>query len=144
MSSEILAKEFKSQKKELVHSFVHDLEGFFWVLVWLCLSRDGPACRWCELLPDNQDPQQKLLCIAFTDLFEENDKVLALTKQWMFIERPYFYNDVLGNISVYCTPLQGLLHQFYNALHDTHKHHSSEGLYVKVLNAFTTAEMKVA
>ena len=63
MSSEILGKEYifsdldanddilndptlLLQEKEVpVHNTVHDLEGSFWVLAWLCLSRDGTARR---------------------------------------------------------------------------------------------------
>ncbi|KAK0737995.1 hypothetical protein B0T18DRAFT_296162, partial [Schizothecium vesticola] len=25
------------------HSFMHDLESFFWVLFWICIHRNGPG-----------------------------------------------------------------------------------------------------
>jgi hypothetical protein len=156
MSSELSVKEFifvedvnfeeyddaddmlTTAKKEPVHGFVHDLEGFFWVLVWLCLSRDAaPACRWRELLPDNKDPKQKELRTTFVKTLEASDDVLA-------VKRPYFYNDVMGNISTYCTRLRRLQRQLYKALHDAHKRHGFESLYDKILSAFAAAEAKVA
>ncbi|KAJ2901319.1 hypothetical protein MKZ38_001986 [Zalerion maritima] len=31
------------QDKAEQHSFMHDLESFFWVLSWICLHYNGPA-----------------------------------------------------------------------------------------------------
>ena len=134
----------QTKEDEPVHSSVHDLEGFFWVLVWLYLSRDSPAQRYHGLLPDNKDPQQRLLRIAFTSLFEGSDSVLAFAKHQVFTMRSEFSKDVLRHISTYCNPLRSLLGQFYEALRGAHQRHSFEGLYDKVVSAFTAAEKKVA
>src|ERR1700676_5051749 len=113
MSSEILGREYifsdldadddvlnkpkplSHEKKVPVHNAAHDLEGFFWVLAWLCLSRDGPARRRSELLPDNNDPQQEPFRTVFARIFEAGDDVLALTKQRMFTTSGYFVKSVL-------------------------------------------------
>lgn len=153
MSAEMLQKkyifidsanmQFPLQQKQPVHDVVHDLEGFFWVLVWVCLSRDGPAHRRAELLPDNKDPQHESFRAVFTDLFEESDKVLALTKQNMFRTPKEFEESILGNLSAYCAPLETLLREFHSALEKAHRSHSSDTLYDMVIDAFTAAEMMV-
>jgi hypothetical protein len=162
MSSEILGREYiffdvdanvdilneptpQLQEKAVpVHNAVHDLEGFFWVLVWLFLSRDGPARRQSELLPDHKDPQQESFRTAFTNTFEESDKVLALVKQRLFTTPQHFLESILRNISNYCRPLDELLKKFYLALHNAHRHHSFDDLYDNVIGAFDEAEAKVA
>jgi hypothetical protein len=162
MSSEILGKEYifsdldanddilndptpLLQEKEVpVHNAVHDLEGFFWVLAWLCLSRDGPARRRRELLPDNTDPQQASFRTAFAKTFEAGDDVLALAKQRLFAIPRYFVESILQNISNYCKPLDKLLRKFYSTLRDAHRSHSIKGLYDKVISAFDDAEATVA
>ncbi|KAH9839540.1 uncharacterized protein C8Q71DRAFT_749998 [Rhodofomes roseus] len=37
-----------------VHSFKHDLESFLWVLVWVCLTREGPGERRHDLMSVEQ------------------------------------------------------------------------------------------
>src|ERR1700676_4542455 len=115
MSSEILGREYifsdldaaadvlnkpkplSHEKKVPVHNAAHDLEGFFWVLAWLCLSRDGPARRRSELLPDHKDPQQESFRTAFAKTFEADDDVLVLTKQRIFTMRSTFVESILWN-----------------------------------------------
>jgi hypothetical protein len=127
-----------------MHNSVHDLEGFFWVLVWLCLSRDGPTRRRSELLPDNNDPQQEQFRTVFARTFEAGDDVLALTKQRMFTTPGYFVKSILRNVSSYCKPLEPLLRQFYTTLRRAHENHTSEGLYDELIDAFHDAEAMVA
>jgi hypothetical protein len=156
MSSEILDREFIFEddsiltvpqpllQKKLIHSSVHDLEGFFWVLVGLCLSRDGPTRRRSELLPDNNDLQHEPFRTVFARTFEAGDDVLALTKQRMFVTSGYFVRSVLRNVPPYCQPLEPLLRQFYAALRRAHENHTCEGLYDEIINAFDDAEAMVA
>lgn len=94
---------------------------FFWILVWICLSRDGPARRQSELLCNNQDPRHKSLRTTFTRIFEADDHLLALMKQEMFMSPRRFMTSVLQNVSTYCKPLEDLLRQFYLALRSAHK-----------------------
>jgi len=162
MSSEILGREYiffdvdadvdilneptppLQEKAAPVHNAVHDLEGFFWVLVWLSLSRDGPARRRTELLPDHKDPQQESFRTAFANTFEESDKVLALAKQRIFTTPRHFLESILRNISNYCRPLDELLKKFYLTLRNAHRSHSFDDLYDNVIGAFDEAEAKVA
>jgi hypothetical protein len=159
MSSEILAKRpifprriaVVSRKQRTVgvptqriqletpqHDAVHDLEAFFWVLVWFCMSRDGPATRRVELLAESRD--SSYLRTAFVDLFEADDGGLASNKERMFLAKIHFEATVLPNMSGYCEPLEQLVEEFYDILTAAHKSRDYQGLYDQIIDAFDAAE----
>lgn len=107
------------------------------------MSRDGPAHRQAELLPDNKEPQHQSFRTTFTRLFEAGDDTLALAKRDMFRTPGEFVESVLQKVSAYCAPLKQLLWDLHSALVSALKSHSSGGLYGKIIAAFTAAEVKV-
>jgi len=123
MSSEILAKRpifpkriaVVSRKQRTVggltqriqlempqYNALHDLEAFFWVLVWLYMSRDGPATRRVELLTESLDSSH--LRTAFVDLFEADDGGLV-NKESVFLAKMHLEATVLPNMSGYLNSL---------------------------------------
>lgn len=125
------------------HNEVHDLEAFFWVLVWYCISRQGPAQRRAELLPDDNGPAQGLLVDAFSDAFEGGDALLASTKTCLITDKTSFKEEIRMNVSEYCKPLSGLLKAYYSALRRAHMSHSVAGLHETIIAAFDKAETTV-
>lgn len=148
MSSEILSKRhiflkydlFEGRRRWLMvqpkHDAIHDLEAFFWVLVWFCMSRDGPAQRRMELFPDNEHQPPNGLRDTFAHLFEADDTTLGKTKEGMFVREGDFDANVLAQFSDFCKPLQSLAEQFFDLLQSAYKNHDYDGLYEKIISAF--------
>lgn len=142
MSAEILvrAKYFRREGDGGPEpSFQHDLEAFFWVLVYLCLSRGAPALRRTELLkamPEN--PMATLFQGQFFSLFEAADNAMGYNKYEIMTE-PDDLRRVVRNISGWCRPLVPLVEAFHKALVDTYKSREMDGLYDAVISAFDEA-----
>ncbi|KAI0953778.1 hypothetical protein AcW1_010330 [Taiwanofungus camphoratus] len=128
------------------HSFIHDLESFFWCLVWLCISRDSPARHRTKLMRKDYQPKNKALRQVFADLFESPDNLLVSTKLGFFRYRPDFTASVLKNVTDYYRPLVPLLSDFYQILLDTYIDESREldmAIYNKVTAAFESIEKQL-
>ncbi|KAI3326667.1 hypothetical protein HD806DRAFT_487810 [Xylariaceae sp. AK1471] len=73
------------------HSFMDDLESFFWVLFWLCIHYDGP----------NEGKAVK----QFEKWNIEDTDELARLKLGTVSKRPYFNNTVSAHFTPYYRPL---------------------------------------
>lgn len=73
------------------HSFMHDLESFFWVLFWVCIHCTGPG---------GQRRLSKFQARNFK--ITEN---LAKIKTGSVLEEDKFRKEVEGNVTTYCKPL---------------------------------------
>ncbi|KAI0924109.1 hypothetical protein AcV5_010538 [Taiwanofungus camphoratus] len=123
------------------HDFIHDLESFFWVLVWLCMSRSGPAKRREELITPNSEDDE--FCETFKQLFEGSDDVLVLMKEKVFRVPESFDSAVLDHVTDWCDPLKSLLEKFYDILtaaYADEKRNFDIKIYEAVINAFQTME----
>ncbi|KAI0924873.1 hypothetical protein AcV7_010460 [Taiwanofungus camphoratus] len=133
-----------SQEPEVPkHSFIHDLESFFWCLVWLCMSRDGPERRRTELFRGDNQPKNKALRRFFANLFEGLDDLLVATKVNIFRCQPDFSEMVLNNVTDYYRPLVPLLSDFYQILLDAYTDERQKldmDIYNKVIAAFESIE----
>ncbi|KAF2174352.1 hypothetical protein K469DRAFT_614801, partial [Zopfia rhizophila CBS 207.26] len=70
------------------HSFMHDLESFFWVLFWICVHWNGPGL-----------PRSKT---EYESWNYKDTRELAREKAGLVIEEDKFTNE---NFSAYCKPL---------------------------------------
>ena len=70
------------------HSFMHDLESFFWVLFWLYAHQNGPG--------------QKRSKTEYESWNYKDTKELAREKVGLVIEEDKFTNE---NFTAYCKPL---------------------------------------
>ncbi|KAI0924832.1 hypothetical protein AcV7_010427 [Taiwanofungus camphoratus] len=133
-----------SQEPEVPkHSFIHDLESFFWCLVWLCMSRDGPARSRTELFRGDNQPKNKALRRVFANLFEGPDDLLVATKVIVFLCEPKFSQMILNNVTDYYRPLVPLLSDFYQILLDAYTDERQKldmDIYNKVIAAFESIE----
>jgi hypothetical protein len=60
-----------------MHSFMHDLESFFWVLFWICIHYDGPGrdIGATEFECWNYESDRKLAKLKFGTIGDERDFV---------------------------------------------------------------------
>ena len=73
------------------HSFMHDLESFFWVLFWICVHWNGPG------LPRNKTEYDSWNYKATNEL--------AKIKTGTVHEEDKFDKEVISNFTAYCRPL---------------------------------------
>ncbi|THH10375.1 hypothetical protein EW146_g8388 [Bondarzewia mesenterica] len=148
ISPEILGKEHMScvpydLDDEPKHDAVHDLESFFWVLLYLSFVRSGPCIRREELISAPL-PVKTRLQRSFVRLFEApNRDVLIISKQKVFDVDRVLKKDILPLISPFCSPLTCLISEFHGILHEAYKSYSFEGIHDKVIAAFERAELSL-
>ncbi|KAI9775934.1 MAG: hypothetical protein M1839_000723 [Geoglossum umbratile] len=73
------------------HTFMHDLESFFWVLIWICIHYTGPG----------QDRE----ATDFDFWNYENTTKLAKIKQGMVVHEGDFIKEISQNFTPYYQPL---------------------------------------
>ncbi len=133
MSAEILAQKIYHRNPavtnepdiEVTHRVLHDMESFFWVLVYICLTREGPGGARRGDLSKNE-----ALMMVVYHLFDSPDKEnLAESKRSMFAHPDHFEKFVLCHLTKYFEPLRDLLLKWWHLLvllyrlHGTKKEH---------------------
>lgn len=73
------------------HSFMHDLESFFWVLFWLCAHWNGPS--------------QERAKTEYESWNYKSTKELAEIKTGKVLKEDKFNMEVNENVTAYCKPL---------------------------------------
>ena len=73
------------------HSFMHDLEAFFWVLCWICIHYEGPNKG--RVVP------------SFEEWNYKKPDDLATTKAGLVVEQERFLKKVTENFTDYYKPL---------------------------------------
>ncbi|CCM00795.1 uncharacterized protein FIBRA_02837 [Fibroporia radiculosa] len=111
------------------HSVIHDLEGFFWVLLWVCISRSGPAIRRRQL--NNPDPSSKFHR-EWSGLFE-GDNVVYKKQRVMMLPRTSFVTWLTPLLPDYHKPLTHLLADLRDILQEAYREHR----YDDVENLYT-------
>ncbi|KAL8906150.1 MAG: hypothetical protein Q9207_002183 [Kuettlingeria erythrocarpa] len=74
------------------HSFMHDLESFFWVLFWICICWDGPG-------------QERRKVKEFEEWNTKRIEELAEIKIGKVFEEDVFDEEMSDHFSEYCKPL---------------------------------------
>ncbi|KAA1477283.1 hypothetical protein DENSPDRAFT_828628 [Dentipellis sp. KUC8613] len=99
----------------IFHSAIHDLESFFWVLVYLCLTRAGPG-------GEHRDPPEDPKTCAQLDnvvscLFNsDNDMVIARNKHDLFQSLEDLQGYIIPHFHPYFQCLSDLVLDWWNAL----------------------------
>ncbi|KAL1681411.1 hypothetical protein EV122DRAFT_275152 [Schizophyllum commune] len=106
----------------VLHDAIHDMESFFWSLLYLCVTRSGPGGDKREELdgdvPDdspNAEEVAGLRRIVFC-FFGDETETIALNKAQLFDEPDLFEESVLRHIHPYFEPLKPLLRQWWDLL----------------------------
>ena len=74
------------------HSFMHDLESFFWVLLWICIHWNGPG-------------EERRKTNEFEEWNTEPVEYLTKTKIGMASEEDRFSKEIGDSFSEYCKRL---------------------------------------
>ncbi|KAI0072497.1 hypothetical protein K474DRAFT_1711526 [Panus rudis PR-1116 ss-1] len=130
----------------LFHCWLHDLESFFWVLLWCCISRGGPGgMRRPELWSNT--PAEKPLRESFRQLFEHATLDGMASFKWRLLNHQTYFRDMLHHTSTYCKILNPLLADFYKILRRAFKegNHTSDlvnTVHDEVVAAFAKTEAR--
>ncbi|KAL1707693.1 hypothetical protein EV121DRAFT_277882 [Schizophyllum commune] len=106
----------------VLHDAIHDMESFFWTLLYLCITRSGPGGDRREELegdilddaPSVEDVAE-LRRIVFC-FFGDETETIAMNKAQLFGEPDLFETDVLRHAHPYFEPLKPLLRQWWDLL----------------------------
>ncbi|TCD63615.1 hypothetical protein EIP91_005166 [Steccherinum ochraceum] len=115
-----------------IHSAIHDMEAFFWVLLYLCLTYEGPGKRVQEPDPDTKN--------LLRDTFETRDTARLAQEKAAFFTKPNGaakMDDCLRHIQGHFKPLTGLLKEWWAALFDSYYVYDSiedAGIHRKILD----------
>ncbi|KZT70394.1 hypothetical protein DAEQUDRAFT_764574 [Daedalea quercina L-15889] len=127
-----------------VARFYHDLESLFWVLLWVCLCRAGPAMRREELsvvqFTENQVASEYTYIFGDADYFR-----VALRKERLIRDKKRFRRS-LSCISSWCSPLRPLLHKLWCILNKGYRarNFACEDTYQTFMDAFEETERNLA
>ena len=117
------------------HSFWHDLESLFWILLWLCMHRAGPTMQRPELLWNIEEGRHAR--VAYKLLFGDTSNFYLANNKAMTIRYEDQFEGYLMDIHRWCWQLRPLLRQFSVILRDGYRsHHFSVN---ETYDAFTAA-----
>ena len=128
-SGEILSdRRYFHGHHNVFHDAVHDLESFFWVLVHICLTRQGPGGVRREELEQKNEAKEKynglrrvILCF-----FDSDVTTMAANKAEIFTHPDEFDQYVLDNFHEYFQPLKDLVKEWFHLLVLAHQFHAFE------------------
>lgn len=113
------------QQQTPIHTAIQDLESFFWVLVYLCLTRCGPGgARRTEI--DSSGPASETLSnlkfknlhSAIWCLFNSNDERTITNSKEELFDHPELFSDLQALFHPYFDPLKPLLTEWWQLLRD--------------------------
>jgi hypothetical protein len=133
MSAEVLLNKAMipviDEIRQLAPRQLHDLESVFWVVCWICLTRDGPG-QWRQDLKKAGSPA----AIIVTSIFEpESPRAGGEDKRELFGNTIIFTRDIVDNIAPYFEPLKPLVTEFYRILRTAYRNASYERLHMAVM-----------
>ena len=125
MLSKNIAQSFRTEP--FTHNAIHDMESFFWVLVYICLTRNGPGGkRRPELMPPKPGGRSPLYN-TIQKVFENvNLSDLALQRQNLVMDLLLFNQDILNHFHPYFEPLRPMMEKWYTLLQRGRSYHSIE------------------
>jgi hypothetical protein len=129
-SGEILSgrRYFSGHQGTVFHDAVHDIESFFWVLVHICITQQGPGgVLRGELEQRNRENEgYDGLRRVVHFFFDSNMSTMALNKAEIFTHPDEFEPYVLANFHGYFLPLRDLVREWYHLLILAHQFHAFE------------------
>jgi len=126
-SGEILSGQryFHGHHDKVFHDAVHDIKSFFWVLVYICITRQGPGdVRRKELEQENEEYNGLRRVVHF--LFESDMNTMAANKVEMFTHAGHLEEYMLDNFHDYFQPLRKVVKEWFHLLILAHQFHAFE------------------
>ncbi|VDC05604.1 unnamed protein product [Peniophora sp. CBMAI 1063] len=117
------------------HTLAHDLESFFWVLLWVCMCRVGPAkardfsgkagkadFRRADKKDDKkwrwEHDLRRINGLVARTFEDPNWTNLGRTRKAVFLNQSGEWDDLLDSVSHYLTPLKDILVAYHKGLCD--------------------------
>ncbi|EPT00126.1 hypothetical protein FOMPIDRAFT_90767 [Fomitopsis schrenkii] len=121
-----------------LHDFIHDLESLCWVLVWICVARDGPARRRRDMHSKEDTWELNKLRRDIKTLFEDSHTTMAIAKQAVMLQVAFQKPPLVGHVSEFFSPLKPLITDFLRILVKAYQEHSTDSgaIYKLVFEAF--------
>ncbi|TFY70025.1 hypothetical protein EVG20_g2910 [Dentipellis fragilis] len=121
------------------HDAIHDLESLFWVLCWICLTREGPG-KIRETWPKSTE-QVNLIRATIAETFEHNSsKDIARFKLELLGTLGTWSNKIMGAASPYFMPLSDCLYDLHELLWDTYGTRDFSRIHEEFLAILAQAE----
>ncbi|KAG5640244.1 hypothetical protein DXG03_009699 [Asterophora parasitica] len=138
MSPEVLAgnsffRNVMQSKQPFIHTSVHDVESFLWVLVHICLTRRGPGMKMGrhELDPNHKDYDHNgPLCKIVTQCFDGDEGTINATKEAFYVDFDLFKLKILDHFHPYFAPLKSLVRQWWETLVHAYKFRANEYYHI--------------
>ena len=125
MLSKNIAQSFRTE--DFTHNAIHDIESFFWVLVYICLTRNGPGGKRRPELTLPKPGGRSALYNTIQKVFENaNLSDLTLRRENLVMDLLLFKQDILNHFHPYFGPLEPMMEKWYTLLQRARHHHSIE------------------
>ena len=101
------------------HTAIHDMESFFWVLLYICLTRCGPGGYRRKELSNGwplNTMEDKRLASVVSRLFGGDRPTLRVNKNLLFDQQEDLELHILPSIHPYFEPLKPLILNWWNIL----------------------------
>ena len=114
------------------HSFMHDLESFFWVLFWICVHYTGPD--------KEGEPKPK-----FEKWNYDSAEEVAMLKKGIVDHEEDFNKIINTSFTIYCQPLIPCIKELRKIVFPRGQRWGTEdhGLYIRVKGALNKARDKL-
>ncbi|TFY73880.1 hypothetical protein EWM64_g10132, partial [Hericium alpestre] len=131
-----------STQEGIPHDAVHDLESFFWVFCWLCMTREGPGKKRefkrgtlsPEALVEAQNAQ-----VAIFETFENGYNTPEKKKDLMTSEST-FEEKIIASFTPYFGPVKPVVRYLYRALQKAFRKRKFDELHTTFIDVFKVAE----
>ncbi|KAI5853656.1 hypothetical protein GGS23DRAFT_608368 [Durotheca rogersii] len=109
------------------HSFVHDLESFFWVLLWICIHYDGPG-------------KKSRVVDEFDQWNYANMDLLATWKSGIVSKDAFFIQKMTRCFTPYYEPLLPWVNRLRRVVFDNNWQEGDETLYTRMRDVLCKAQ----
>ncbi|KAL4245222.1 hypothetical protein ABKN59_010024 [Abortiporus biennis] len=120
----------------IYHSPVHDLESFFWLLCWICITRSGPSTSRLGDLDVKFNKDDQKIALLNHELFEEEDMVKLGDNKRKYFCDGNFFNELVGSFSPYFAKFSLLVRSLRLTLYSAYKNQKFDGLHEDFLEMF--------
>lgn len=130
------------------HRPIHDVESFFWLLCWICMSRRGPCTPRGDLPPetsvmqdtDKKDAEKdKLALSAVDDLFNCPMRICGVRKRDVLLWVQDYEGDVERHLAPYFRPLQACLFSLRRLLYNAYLSKKDDDIHEQFLEVLESA-----
>ncbi|TFY78655.1 hypothetical protein EWM64_g5355 [Hericium alpestre] len=131
-----------STQEGIPHDAVHDLESFFWVFCWLCMTREGPGKKRefkrgtlsPEALVEAQNAQ-----VAIFETFENGYNTPEKKKDLM-TSKSTFEEKIIASFTPYFGLVKPVVRYLYRALRKAFRERKFDDLHTTFIDVFNFAE----